>query len=82
MINELHDLVKESGFGATIVLGQPRVNVYNDDNQIIGQFLVHSENQIWFGVYDPGQNDITMEGGECALDAGAIKRIINEFRYR
>lgn len=84
MINQLHELIKEAGFGATIVLGQPRVNVYNDKSELIGQFIIHGQNQIWFTVFDTTLGELSPagEGGACDLDSVAIKDIINEFRYR
>lgn len=80
-INKLHELVKEAGFGAAIVLGYPQVNVYNHNDEWLGAFVVQKNDTVWFFVYDP-EKGLSPEGGECGLTVDAIKDIVGFFSYR
>jgi hypothetical protein len=81
-LKDLLNLAREAGYKADFSYDDTKVNVYNKQDELIGQLMFHPNLKTWFSVFDTDQMQITPEGGQFTLTVDGIKSIIEEFRYR
>ena len=81
-LENIYNLVKDAGYHAEYSYDNKKINIFNKDNELIGQIAIFPNDKNWFYVFDTDQGQITPEGGQFAETIEGVTNIIEEFRYR